>query len=426
MGESTGGIRGAAGVKVDHRALGLIGIRADDAGTVLPAGNYLRWIPGKRVDLPLLTSKVTFTLDRRPHRPPDIGGPQLMLRDADIDSNDPRRARLGPVSLTADRPVDITVNGLVGPGPLTVTATFPEPVVAVAARLTGAPAGRGAVLLGDDSAGDTLVAGPLSATPLQATPLPSPTGPFPGYAYRSAGLPAQRLRIPIPAGGVLVSLHHTTERSDAERPGWTAVHSVLFPLESESPDALMSRLPAGLAHRFLAAGASRVPIRDRLVALLDRLGAVVHPDDTIRAEPAPELPAELFPLADRVQWLERQGERPRLVVRPLDELFLAALDPTVALLLGFAYADTMAPAGPHDYRIVGQWTTLTGEVAEEYAAVAYRIGAVATPAPAAPQSVGAIGREPAVGRHNAVSPGRPALAVRRRRPLHRGPVRRVA
>ena len=376
-------------MKVDHRALGLIGIRADDGGTVLPAGNYLRWTPGKRVDLPLLTSKVTFALGRRPHRPPDIGGPPLMLRDADIDSDDSRRARLGPVSLTADRPVHITVNGLVGPGALTVTATFPEPVVAVAARLTGAPAGRGAVLLGDDSAGDTPVAGPLSATPLPAPPLPSPTGPFAGYAYRSAGLPAQRLRITIPAGGVLVSLHHTTERSDAERPGWTAVHSVLFPFESESPDALMSRLPAGLAHRFLAAGAPRGPIRDRLVALLDRLGTVVHPNDSIRAEPAPELPAELFPLADRVQWLERQGQRPRLVVRPLDELFLAALDPTVALLLGFAYADTTAPAGPHDYRIVGQWTTLTGEVAEEYAAVAYRIGAVATQAPAAPQSVGA-------------------------------------
>ena len=87
---------------------------------------------------PLLTSKVTFTLDRRPHRPPDIGGPQLMLRDADIDSDDPRRARLGPVSLTADRPVDITVNGLVGPGPLTVTATFPSRWSQSPARLTGA------------------------------------------------------------------------------------------------------------------------------------------------------------------------------------------------------------------------------------------------------------------------------------------------
>ena len=226
-----------------------------------------------------------------------------------------------------------------------------------------------------------------SSDPSAAVALPAPPDPSRGYAYRSAAVPAQRLRIPIPAGGVLVSLQHTTELSDAERPGWTAVRSVLFPLEANRRTRLISRLPAGLAHRFLAAGAPRDPIRDRLVALLDRLGTVVHPDDTIRAELAPELPPELFPLADRVQWFERQEERPRLVVRPLDELYLAALDPTVALLLGFAHADTTAPAGTHDYRIVGQWTTLTGQVAEEYAAVAYRIGAAATPAPAAPQSV---------------------------------------
>ena len=65
------------------------------------------------MDLPLLTGKVTFTLARRPHQPPVVGGTPLMLRDAEIDADDPRRARLGPVSLLADRPFDITVNGLV-------------------------------------------------------------------------------------------------------------------------------------------------------------------------------------------------------------------------------------------------------------------------------------------------------------------------
>ena len=314
-----------------------------------------------------------------------------MLRDAEIDADDTRRASLGPIGLLASRPFDITRNGLVATSDLVVTATFPEPVVAVSARLSGIPAGRRAVLLGDDLAGDAPVAGPLPAIPLSPSvgPFPRPSaGPVPGeYSYRSVAVPVQRLRIPIPAGGVLVSLQHTSELSDAERPGWTTVRSVLFPMEGESPDTLIGRLPASLTHRFLAPGAPRDPIRSRLIALLDRLGTVAHPDDTIRAEPAPELPPELFPLADRVQWFERQEERPRLVVRPLDELYLAALDPTVALLLGFAHADTTAPAGTHDYRIVGQWTTLTGQVAEEYAAVAYRIGAAATPAPAAPQSV---------------------------------------
>jgi hypothetical protein len=116
-------------VKVDHAALGLIGI-STNIGTLIPTGNYLRWTLGRRLDVPLLVDKVTFSLSRRPHRPPSAAHP-LSLSAATVDPADPTRARLGPIDLAADRSFLITPKGLESSAPLTVTATFAEPVVAV-------------------------------------------------------------------------------------------------------------------------------------------------------------------------------------------------------------------------------------------------------------------------------------------------------
>lgn len=199
--------------------------------------------------------------------------------------------------------------------------------------------------------------------------------------------------------GFLREISYSTIISDCDHESWIKdkICNTYFPEPHKDTDLdilsnyLSDLLPNSLTNRFYSnSDKYNIKIKEILLRLRDLL----YPDDSfINPNEYPEIQETLRrhlidhlldlvrqrPLHERIQYFKGDNKKPSIHLKPWHEIFLAALDPNIALMLGLMYIDEDAVYNiSYDYLVRAEWKDgITGQI-KEYCAIFYNLGGSAS------------------------------------------------
>ena len=379
---------------VDYNIFGITGI-SNKEHELSPEGNYLRWNFIPELGIPILeedeNGKYSFQLFRRYHEHNSRFEKKVRLFENDPTYSGLNRNEFtfGDLVVLSEEAFTVTPIGLITQSrdgtPLKIK--FSNAVHKVKIRIIG--------YLDASFADESKILVYLNNKIISKGTLAQSLRSTNELEFELEDTPFDTLVIPIYYKGFLREISYSTIISDCINGSWDKdkIFNTYFPEPHKDTDLdnlsnyLSDLLPNSLTNRFYSdSDKYKIKIKEILLGLRDLL----YPDDSfINPNEYPEIQETLQrrlidhlldlvrqrPLHERIQYFKGDTKKPSIHLKPWHEIFLAALDPNIALMLGLMYIDEdVESEKSYDYLVRAKWEDGITGLIKEYCAIYYNLG----------------------------------------------------